>query len=824
MNRFRQRLRADQDYQALLVAALCHDIGKLLQRGSSSGAKQAVGDRYRWYDPGRAGVVHEMWGADFARRHFPEAPLVETLILRHHRPESDLEQLLRSADHLAAGERDQDPASDQPETSPLLNVLSEVRGIKGWAPESPPLSYLPLRPVAVTREALFPVATPESAIGPGDYAALAEAFDRALTELAVDEAFPVRFAQLQALAWQYLSAVPSAVYRSVPDISLFDHHKATAAVAACLYQGWKEGTLSTRAVVDPFEQADQPLLLLVGGDVSGVQSFIYNVTHAGALRGLKGRSAYLQFLTWALAYGLAEELGLPAANVLYAAGGHFFLLAPLGSESVVETYRQRVERVLLDAHQGDLAVVMASAVVRPQDLKVGGLGSVWSALFAALAERKEQKLLEPLREDPSRVLGPFGEGGGRDRCASCRREMDRRPAAEDEEPALCDWCESFAELGWQLAHLGREGSIRWRPVSPRPLSGQAGNWRVVLAALGWEVDLQREASAQSGGYLLAFHELPEPRVGAAGVFPMALHAPLVDGKVRDFGELSDSACGLKRWGILRADVDDLGKVFAHGLGDRQSLSRYAALSSRLALFFGAWVDHLVHEVGGEKAYAIYSGGDDLFVVASWDVLPELARRLREDFRAFCGGNPHLTLSAAIYLAPSDKFPVRQAAEDAGSDLDGKAKGHARTVRGQRVEKDAVAFLGVACGWDDEWTVVEKIQKRLVELVEGGVARAVLRWAMAAAELYTDKRSNGTIRPIWRFYYQLDRMARRYPQHGVAIRELGQWLLADHAALGGRLALAARWAEFLTRKEVRAHEREASARAEARASGRAARLG
>lgn len=765
-----------------------------------------------------------MWGADFARRHFPEAPLVETLILRHHRPESDLEQILRSADHLAAGERDQDPASDQPEISPLLNVLSEVRGIKGCARESPPLSYLPLRPVSVTREALFPVATPEAAIGPGDYGALAEGFDRALTELAADETFSVWFAQLQALSWKYLSAVPSAVYRSVPDISLFDHHKATAAVAACLYQGWKEGSLPTRVVVDPFEQADQPVLLLVGGDVSGVQAFIYNVTHAGALRGLKGRSAYLQFLTWALAYGLAEELGLPAANVLYAAGGHFFVLAPLGSESVVEAYHRRVERVLLDAHQGDLAVVMASAVVRVQDLRVGGLGAVWSALFAALAERKEQKLLEPLREDPSRVLGPFGEGGDLKRCASCRREIGRLPSVEDEEPALCDWCESFAELGWRLAHLGREGSIRWRPVPPRPLPARTGNWQAVLAALGWEVELHTQTTAQSGAYLLTFHELLSPRVGAAGVFPMALHAPLVDGKVREFEDLSDSARGLKRWGILRADVDDLGKVFAHGLGERQSLSRYAALSSRLSLFFGAWVDHLVAAVGAERAYAIYSGGDDLFVVASWDVLPELARRLREDFRAFCGGNPHLTLSAAIYLAPSDKFPVRQAAEDAGSDLDGKAKGHARIVRGQRVEKDAVAFLGVACGWDDEWPVVEKIQKRLVEIIEGGVARAVLRWAMAAAELYTDRQPNGTTRPIWRLYYQLDRMARRYPQHGVAIRELGQWLLADHATLGSRLALAARWAEFLTRKEVRAHERGAGARAEARVSDRAAGLG
>ncbi len=61
--------------------------------------------------------------------------------------------------------------------------------------------------------------------------------------------------------------------------------------------------------------------MLAGGDISGVQEFIYSIPAAGATRQLRGRSFYLQLLTEACAHHLLHETGMPLCNLLYAGGG-----------------------------------------------------------------------------------------------------------------------------------------------------------------------------------------------------------------------------------------------------------------------------------------------------------------------------------------------------------------------------------------------------------------------------------------------------------------------------------------------------------------------
>ena len=73
----------------------------------------------------------------------------------------------------------------------------------------------------------------------------------------------------------------------------------------------------------------KPVALLIGGDISGIQKFIYTIASKKAAKTLRGRSFYLQLLTEAVLRFVLGELELPYTNVIYAGGGHFFLLAPL---------------------------------------------------------------------------------------------------------------------------------------------------------------------------------------------------------------------------------------------------------------------------------------------------------------------------------------------------------------------------------------------------------------------------------------------------------------------------------------------------------------
>jgi CRISPR-associated protein Csm1 len=114
--------------------------------------------------------------------------------------------------------------------------------------------------------------------------------------------FDLLFHQLLALLEKYTLFIPSAAYRERPDIPLFHHLKATAALAACLYDLSKEeqeldGLLTElkpgQKKTPALDTAD---FLLVAADISGIQDFIYSITSDKALKGLKGRSLFLELL------------------------------------------------------------------------------------------------------------------------------------------------------------------------------------------------------------------------------------------------------------------------------------------------------------------------------------------------------------------------------------------------------------------------------------------------------------------------------------------------------------------------------------------------
>ena len=126
--------------------------------------------------------------------------------------------------------------------------------------------------------------------------------------------------------------VPEHTYvrEELPDTSLYHHLKTTAAVAWCTYQYlvangtcWEREDL--RAAIG---KEDEQRYLLVGGDLSGIQNFIYTLASKGALKTVRGRSFYLELLIEAIVSRLLAALDLPRACVVYASGGGLYLLAP----------------------------------------------------------------------------------------------------------------------------------------------------------------------------------------------------------------------------------------------------------------------------------------------------------------------------------------------------------------------------------------------------------------------------------------------------------------------------------------------------------------
>ncbi len=348
-----------QERDSFYLGALLHDIGKFIERAKLQEWQDLA---YRYVKNGDASrnYAHRRYSAAFIERYrekrslFPDSAS-ETFSLWHHRgnepDKRDYEsinnkgvllKLIRIADNCASAER-RDDATLEPQKYYLARlqsifneiILKDENGIELKAPRP---MYLELKTLSTERSSMFPVSE-------------LPAFDEK-QPLPYDE--PVRqflaaFEQIQTpeellfLLEKYLHAVPAqtpvefnGILRlSRPDINLFDHSRATAAIALCLYDEWKDGNwkgrdaeiLNDTPAGYQKEEFPHPCIL-IAADLSGIQDFIFNIPSKGAAKSLKGRSFFVQLLSEVCAQFLLDELGLKPVNLLYNGGGNFFILAP----------------------------------------------------------------------------------------------------------------------------------------------------------------------------------------------------------------------------------------------------------------------------------------------------------------------------------------------------------------------------------------------------------------------------------------------------------------------------------------------------------------
>ena len=147
-----------------------------------------------------------------------------------------------------------------------------------------------------------------------------------------------------------------------------------------------------------------------------------------------------------------------------------------------------------------------------------------------------------------------------------------------------------------------------------------------------------------------------------------------------FDELAESSCqknrGIKRLGVLRADVDNLGTAFISGFIDANqedkfkyaTISRYANLSEDLTMFFKYAVNNIcAGDLKGlntieEKPFNIFGFGKqktrNIHVVYSGGDAVDIYRA----FKQFTNGK--LTFSAGIALFTST-YPISKMAEITG---------------------------------------------------------------------------------------------------------------------------------------------------------------
>ena len=819
-------MNSDKRVQAA-IAGLLHDIGKLEQRARNDPWNNAPGvDR-------EGQPVHATWTTYFIQNNVPEAYRKAAYAgAYHHQPEKSpaedqtLSMLVALADKLSAGER-ADPL-EQGKQLPQQMVSIFDRLAIGGKSKKEGWHYLPLQPLTLKEHAIFPgeqVAKEASKVA---YEKLRDS----LQEIAqMDPGEPNAYLEnllggMQATTW----CAPSAYYHSAPDVSLYDHSRMTAALAACMADLDAKRIQDLLAAVrqefpgkaEPAEQAilAEPLTLLVGGDISGIQDFIYTISSEAAAKTLRGRSFYLQLLTEAVLRFALRELGLPYTNVIYSGGGHFFLLAPLSAESMLPVLREKITRKLLRHHGASLYLAVAGQQVPANGFKIGQFPIYWSAMHRSLAQAKQQRYTELGEDLYVEVFAVPEIGGNPNQVCSVCGEDHRAVKGLDEDgegqSKICTLCSSFDEqIGRRLPQAAFVSLGLTQPQETEP--GTAANALLEFGMKFKFLNSERDAVDLKNVERVVLWALEDPQRAwpDSPDYPTARMLRYTVNRIpqKTFDELQKQvSSGFQRLGVLRMDMDNLGTIFSDGFGTAgdpnscATLARLSTLSFQISLYFEGWVKKLC-EAQNEKIYAVYAGGDDLFLIGPWDIMPGLALQIRSDFARFTAGHPGLHISGGMAFIDG-KYPVYQAARDAE-----KAE---KMAKNSSEEKNAFSFLGQAWKWDDFAQMAAK-QARLVRLVSTtkddpenlGGPQAILGELrqLAASEARAARQSS---RPLWGPWmwlgaYQLTRRAERckrnQPELAKEIESVREELGANNYADIQMWGTAARWAQLATRKST-----------------------
>lgn len=538
------------------------------------------------------------------------------------------------------------------------------------------------------------------------------------------------------------SYIPSSSYVDYPNISYYDHVKLTAAISTCFYLYDKENGIQNFKE-EYFSRPDrnQEKFLFVSGEFSGIQNFIYTISSKMAMKSLRGRSFYLELFTEHIIDEILLSLGLSRMNLLYSGGSHFYLLLPntKHSREVLLRYKEKINDFLLRETGTTIYFEIAYTETSVEELgndlskeeKIQNrIGELFRRTSQEISKGKLRRYslaqLNELFDENSTVnkIHSFTK-----ECVICKKAesekvLEKNAVELGGEIELCNACKGYINLGKDISKLYHSSTAmffvekngntdREYLTFPKYLDGDVS----IVTAREEEI---ASVLKEGGNNIHRYYAVNSDYVGdklCKNIFIGNYNKKNTKDKssLIEFADLVKKSKGISRLAVLRADVDNLGMIFQSGFEAKNSkeayknvtLSKSVVLSRYLSDFFKRKINFLLEkkEIDGEKniffkqycdiihennplpreIVIVYSGGDDLFAIGTWNDIIEFSVDLRMAFKEFT--NDKITLSAGIAFFSAD-FPIYQMADRAGN-LEKMAKSHSV----DNSTKDAVALFG-----------------------------------------------------------------------------------------------------------------------------------
>ncbi len=464
---------------------------------------------------------------------------------------------------------------------------------------------------------------------------------------------------------------------------------------------------------------------LLKGDVSGIQEFIFNVQSDGAAKSLKAKSFYIDLLSRLCYSYCINQLKQPEIVVdeIYCGGGNFFL-----ELESFDDVSGRIERIQTNINKellhDEIAVVLT---LLPRDGQ--NFGEDWICLLKKSNLNKLTKhkgnyeLFEPYFHEEKENIN------NKKRFEKYNQKYKDNLLFSEITTRLVKSKLIEAELYDEAIRLV-EGNFIGKLTDKLPLWNNYD-------------ELEKYKSYRSQNYSVDNQIKNEEN--------------LID--FDGFGDFAGKRTGTNRLGILKMDVDNLGSIFKDKVRSKEDAK---ALSAEFVEFFEKelyriWAD----EKFRPDIYPVFAGGDDCFLIGSWDKVLLFTKSIRDAFKITF--EDKWTLSAGIVFV-HPKHSVSSFANLVNDALD-KAKREQtfdEVIKKIKHQKNSICLFDEVFTWDELDKIIQLSNEISGFVHSGKVKRSFIdkirNSAKGFSALQQDilKRKRIDVPKLWRLQYYIGR--------------------------------------------------------------------
>lgn len=556
-------------------------------------------------------------------------------------------------------------------------------------------------------------------------------------------------AALDSLFFKYLSCLPSDLKGDIRDISLYEYTKVRSAFSSLLYK-----------MSDETRNNDKPFLL-IRGDFFSIQKFIFspNSLNKKPAKILRGKSFYVSLLSDIASLYILKELGLPYGAVMMNAAGQFSIVADNSkvSENKLNEIKENINNWLYKEFYASVSFGLSYMECSETDFYAEN----FSTLTLNLLKEKENekftqfKLWERDDYEFKEYVKSFKD---KETCAYCGMEAADK---KDDNDAICDKCEKYRSLGEKL--------IKGKYINI--YEDETG----IFNKYGYDFDdKKRDRAIHIMKIDLDTNDTDEAIISSDTTHYKNYAATDKDdnGKIniRTFDEIAAFGDGADMLAVLKADVDNLGLIFALGLSEknekgeviekRLTFSKINTLSRSIHNFFSYYLYNKAKE---EKLniYTVFAGGDDLFIAGKYNDIVRFAKILHNEFKKFTGHNKEITISAGIGLFKSET-PIWFMAEETEKLLEkAKSYGKADETNGKKdIYKGNIAILYTVCDYNKFLKEYDKFTEYIGKIEETDASKSFYYSIMEFCDMsdkYKKEKDFNNLMWKSRFRYAVSRM-------------------------------------------------------------------